>query len=228
MVIQQSVKREEEEEEENVNSSQIHTDRWIKHYSSCHRILLVGEGDFSFSTCLASAFGWASNMVATSLDSQGFVVKNYESGLSNLVELEIRKCIVLHGIDATKMASHTLLAGIKFDRIVFNFPFAGFFKELPRDTLLRLHRTLVSRFMENAKEMLSQNGEIHITHKTNGFHREWMLEGLALLHDLRLVETVDFDQEEWPGYNTKRGFGGDCNFNCNPSITYKFRKITFR
>lgn len=45
--------------------------RWIKHYSSGHRILLVGEGDFSFSTCLAAAFGWASNMVATSLDSQG-------------------------------------------------------------------------------------------------------------------------------------------------------------
>ena len=77
--------------------------------------------------------------------------------------------------------------------------------------------------MENAKEMMSQNGEIHITHKTNGFHREWMLEGLALLHGLRLVDTVDFDQEEWPGYNTKRGFGGDCNFDCNPSITYKFR-----
>ncbi|KAL8527820.1 hypothetical protein ACS0TY_005590 [Phlomoides rotata] len=30
-----------------------------------------GYGDFSFSTCLASAFGWASNMIATSLDSQG-------------------------------------------------------------------------------------------------------------------------------------------------------------
>ena len=65
-------------------------------------------------------------------------MKNYESGLSNLVELEIRKCIVLHGIDVTKMASHTLLAGIKFDRIVFNFPYAGFFKELPRDTQLGL------------------------------------------------------------------------------------------
>ena len=65
MGIQQSIKR-EEEEEENVN-------RWIKHYSSSHRILLVGEGDFSFSTCLASAFGWASNMVATSLDSQGIL-----------------------------------------------------------------------------------------------------------------------------------------------------------
>jgi hypothetical protein len=45
--------------------------RWIKHYSSCHKILLVGEGDFSFALSLARVFCSASNMVATSLDSQG-------------------------------------------------------------------------------------------------------------------------------------------------------------
>lgn len=43
----------------------------IGHYSSCHSILLVGEGDFSFSLSLAKAFGHASHMVATSLDTPG-------------------------------------------------------------------------------------------------------------------------------------------------------------
>lgn len=46
-------------------------ERWIKHYSSAHEILLVGEGDFSFSTSLAVAFGSATNIFATSLDSYG-------------------------------------------------------------------------------------------------------------------------------------------------------------
>ncbi|PRQ52418.1 hypothetical protein RchiOBHm_Chr2g0155281 [Rosa chinensis] len=46
-------------------------ERWIEHYSSSQQILLVGEGDFSFSACLARAFRYAPNMVATSLDSQG-------------------------------------------------------------------------------------------------------------------------------------------------------------
>ncbi|GAB2281975.1 hypothetical protein Dimus_016539 [Dionaea muscipula] len=35
------------------------------------KILLVGEGDFSFAACLAKAFGSATNMVATSLDPRG-------------------------------------------------------------------------------------------------------------------------------------------------------------
>lgn len=42
----------------------------IKHYTSSQKILLVGEGDFSFSACLAKAFASATNMVATSLDSK--------------------------------------------------------------------------------------------------------------------------------------------------------------
>ena len=46
-------------------------ERWLRYYCSYHKILLVGEGDFSFSACLAVAFGSARNMVATSLDSRG-------------------------------------------------------------------------------------------------------------------------------------------------------------
>lgn len=43
----------------------------LKHYSNKQKILLVGEGDFSFSLSLARAFGSASNITATSLDTQG-------------------------------------------------------------------------------------------------------------------------------------------------------------
>jgi 25S rRNA (uracil2634-N3)-methyltransferase len=46
-------------------------EKWIKHYSSSHKILLVGEGDFSFAACMGKAFGSAVNMVATSLYSKG-------------------------------------------------------------------------------------------------------------------------------------------------------------
>ncbi|CAB4276990.1 unnamed protein product [Prunus armeniaca] len=41
-------------------------EKWIKHCRSSQKIPLVGEGDFSFSACLARAFGSAADMVATS------------------------------------------------------------------------------------------------------------------------------------------------------------------
>lgn len=44
--------------------------RRINHYNSKQKILLGEEGDFSFSACLARAFASATNMVATSLDSE--------------------------------------------------------------------------------------------------------------------------------------------------------------
>lgn len=54
---------EEEEEEEGV--------KWLKHYSSMQSILVVGDGDFSFSRALAVAFCSGENLVSTSLDSYG-------------------------------------------------------------------------------------------------------------------------------------------------------------
>ncbi|KAK1581386.1 hypothetical protein Q3G72_005597 [Acer saccharum] len=56
-----------------------HEIKWIKHYSICHKILLVGEGDFSFAACLAKAFATASNIVATSLDSKGFFLVSHQN-----------------------------------------------------------------------------------------------------------------------------------------------------
>lgn len=47
------------------------SEKWIQHYSSSQRILLVGEGNYSFAVSLAKAFRSAHNIVATSLDSLG-------------------------------------------------------------------------------------------------------------------------------------------------------------
>ncbi|XVE50910.1 hypothetical protein DITRI_Ditri01bG0201300 [Diplodiscus trichospermus] len=70
--------------------------------------------------------------------------------------------------------------------------------------------------------MIHENGEIHVTNKCNGFYLDWNIKGLASAVRLRFIQEVPFNFTGYPGYRTKYGFGGDMNFNSNPSKTYKF------
>ncbi|XXG55267.1 hypothetical protein AAC387_Pa03g2970 [Persea americana] len=199
--------------------------RWWKHYFSLHQILLVGEGDFSFSLCLAKAFGSASNLVTTSLDNYDVVTKKYiqaESNIQNLVKLG---ATVLHGVDATKMKLHTDLSMRKFDRIIFNFPHAGFYGKEDEIRLIELHRNLVQGFFRNASRMLRPNGEVHVSHKTSAPYDRWNLEELASKCSLSLTECVNFEKADYPGYHNKRGDGAGCDkpFRLGECSTFKFR-----
>jgi 25S rRNA (uracil2634-N3)-methyltransferase len=70
-----------------INNKEV---KWMKHYSSCHKILLVGEGDFSFAACLGKAFGSAVNMVATSLYSKGnFFYSQYDLLLVGYILIDL-------------------------------------------------------------------------------------------------------------------------------------------
>ncbi|KAK1373351.1 heavy metal-associated isoprenylated plant protein 41 [Heracleum sosnowskyi] len=129
-------------------------DKWVKYYSSLHEILLVGEGDFSFSTCLAQSFGSASNIVASSLDSYDDVIKKYKNGKSNLSILDKLGASHLHEVDATKMKFHSNLSIRKFDQIIFNFPHAGFYGKEDNSLLIGMHKRLLDDFFQNACGML--------------------------------------------------------------------------
>lgn len=54
------------------------------------------------------------------------MTKKYSQAKSNIINLVKLGATVLHGVDATKMKLHTELSMRKFDRIIFNFPHAGF------------------------------------------------------------------------------------------------------
>ncbi|KAJ7963557.1 DUF2431 domain-containing protein [Quillaja saponaria] len=156
--------------------------KWIKHYSSSHRILLVGECDFSFSLCMANAFGSDSKkMFSTSPDSSEQLMRSYEKAMRNVELLKKSGCKVMLGVDATPMAEHLILQGLKFDRIVFNFPYAaGRQKSYPREINVIKN--------QNANKLLDEDGEIHVTIKTAGFSLEWNIAALASLSGLKLVE----------------------------------------
>ncbi|KAJ0095700.1 hypothetical protein Patl1_16331 [Pistacia atlantica] len=200
-------------------------EKWVTHYSSTHQILLVGEGDFSFSLCLALSFASASNICTTSLDSYDTVIKKYKKAKSNLGTLEKLGASILHGVDATKMKLHPNLKMRKFDRIIFNFPHAGFYGKEDNKHMIEMHRSLVHGFFKNASTMLRANGEVHVSHKTKPPFDSWNLVELASSNSLSLNECVPFQEEDYPGYNHKRGDGPRCDeaFPLGECRTFKFR-----
>ncbi|XP_017409308.1 uncharacterized protein LOC108321911 [Vigna angularis] len=206
----------QEDEEDNA--------KWVNHYSSNHQILLVGEGDFSFSLSLAKSFGSAANIVASSLNSYDNVTKMYKKAKSNLEELHKLGAFLLHGVDATKMKLHPDLKMRRFDRVIFNFPHAGFHGREDSSSLIKMHKALVHGFFNNASRMLRANGEIHISHKTTKPFNYWNIENLAAQCFLTLVECADFNRKDYPGYNNKRGDGYRCDepFPLGKCCTYKF------
>ncbi|XP_057440768.1 uncharacterized protein At4g26485-like [Lotus japonicus] len=203
-------------------------EKWIKHYSSHHKILLVGEGDFSFALCLAKAFGSASNMVATSLNSEGFLIVEYSRASANLKELEDLGCTIIHEVNAKSMNTHPLLEMKLFDRIIFNFPHAGFFCREDDRSQIMLHQIVVFRFMKSARKMVTQDGEIHVTHKDGHPYNRWEIVKLGEKARLSLVEKVPFMITEYPGYVNRRGSGDKCgqSFLVGLSSTFKFSKKT--
>ncbi|GAA0147818.1 hypothetical protein Leryth_010155 [Lithospermum erythrorhizon] len=218
----------EEQSSRSHNMKMMHTYedevKWLQHYASFHEILLVGDGDFSFSLCLAKAFGSASNIIATSLDPYDAVISKYKNAKLNLQMLNMLGAIVLHGVDATRMMFHTDLRMRKFDRIIFNFPHAGFHGKEDHPPVIKKHRDLVFGFFRNACRILRAGGEVHVNHKTTPPFCHWNLEELAFKNSLLLINLVDFRIADYPGYNNKRGDGSRCDhpFPLGEASTYKF------
>ncbi|MCO5568543.1 hypothetical protein L7F22_022242 [Adiantum nelumboides] len=201
-------------------------ERRLMHYSSLQKILLVGEGDFSFSNSLASFFGDARNMIATSLDSQEMVMKKYADDaaftLSNLKRLG---ALLFHQVDATCMAGQTSFCNLSFDRVIYNFPHAGFHGSEDDKTMIKQHKQLVRLFFENAVKLLRLDGEVHVSHKISPPYTKWKLEKQAAKSGLILMAACNFHQADYPGYVNRRGDGSDSgsSFHLGKAKTFIFR-----
>ncbi|KAL3643317.1 hypothetical protein CASFOL_014132 [Castilleja foliolosa] len=199
-------------------------EKCIGYYSSRDRILLVGEGDFSFALSLATAFGDASNMVATSLDSEGMLeVKYMSSARANVALLKLKGCTILHEVDALTMSQHPNLRHRVFDRIAYNFPHAGFVGREDNSYQISLHKEVVGGFLRNGRNMLTEKGEIHVTHKTEYPYSEWEIVKLGQDAGLKLTGIESFNVHAYPGYVNRRGAGNRSyeTFRVGTSCTYK-------
>ncbi len=100
-------------------------------FKPTHKILLIGEGNFSFAHALVFdppptlQYLPAASVTATAYDTEEECYTKYSSAKEVVRNLREKGVEIIFGVDATKLEKHAVLKSRKFDRIVWNFPHAG-------------------------------------------------------------------------------------------------------
>jgi 25S rRNA (uracil2634-N3)-methyltransferase len=100
-------------------------------FEASDKILLIGEGNFSFAVALLQHPPTPldhlppASVVATAYDAEEECYAKYPGAEQNVRLLREKGAQVLFNVDATKLERTSVLKGKAFDRIVWNFPHAG-------------------------------------------------------------------------------------------------------
>ena len=213
-------------------------------YLQYARVFLLGEGDFSFSHCLASRAAHAPP-AATLLRPEGVITSSYqrrdeverahpERAAALLAELGRWGATVLHGVDARRLhadeaAGVAQALALAPGALVWHFPFAG------DDLLASDHEEMLRRFFFSAMLCAVGRGtmllcEVHVTLRPFDVSRWAVLPAAEASHFwLRSVHAFD------PGSSrTARGQGAtvphytprcndtDSGFDISDALTYVF------
>ncbi|KAK3113665.1 hypothetical protein LTR53_008816 [Teratosphaeriaceae sp. CCFEE 6253] len=161
------------------------------------RILLVGEGDFSFAKSIVEQHG-CYQVVATCYDSREELHAKYDpQAEQHTTYLEEQGQTVLYGINAAKLdrTKQLLNAGPQWDVIVFNFPHVRFNQEL-----------LVS-FFKAAMSLMTEDGTVVVTLFEGEPYDLWNVRDLARHSGLEVQRSFKFAADVYPGYSHARTLG---------------------
>ena len=153
------------------------------------RLLMVGEGDCSYSLALARAFGTAAHITCTTFISEEECVATYARALAVIAELRELGHRVCDGVDATALASCAPLEP-PYDHVCFLHPHLGLDDILDEAAHARRHSILVAHFLASAAEVLAPDGCIHLTLCQNQ-PRTWEVHAHAARLDLRVLHEKD-------------------------------------
>ncbi|XP_029177291.1 mitochondrial ribosome-associated GTPase 2 isoform X2 [Nylanderia fulva] len=115
-------------------------------------VLLVGEGNFSFSVALLRC-NLNINLIATCYESN----VSQETTKENVNYLRSNGICVLFDVDATKLEECLALKSKLFDKIIFNFPHIGGKMRIEKN------RELLKNFFLSSEKMIKENGQILVT-----------------------------------------------------------------
>ncbi|KAH7479537.1 25S rRNA (uridine-N(3))-methyltransferase [Phytophthora ramorum] len=187
-------------------------------------VLVLGDGDFSFSRGLVKHRGTGHGVLATSFDSESSVHNKYPNAHECIAAVRSAHGLVLHDVDATKLLELPQQiktgAGVKevphmFQYIVFNFPHSG-------QQRVHVNRALLLDFFESARDRLTARGEAHVSLKTRPPYSNWFIEDQAKAAGFVLKERRKFNIRLFPGYCHRTTDPQAKKFEAELCVTYVF------
>ncbi|KAL8824783.1 MAG: hypothetical protein Q9191_004821 [Dirinaria sp. TL-2023a] len=176
-------------------------------FGPADRILLVGEGDFSFARSLLNTHG-CSSLVATCYDNHSVLLEKYPQARTYVDELEAEVDVqVVYNVDATKLSkAPRCIRDGTFDRIVFNFPHVGgLTKDVNRQ--VRHNQELLVGFFNSALPLLSPTGLVVLTIFEGEPYTLWNVRDLGRHVGLKVGRSFKFEATAYPGYKHARTLG---------------------
>lgn len=171
------------------------------------RILLVGEGNFSFAKAIVEHHG-CFDVTATCLDSKEELLDKYKPQVEQHIKyLEEESQAILYSVDATKLgATKSLRNGNLFQRIVFNFPHVGG-KSTDVNRQVRFNQELLVKFFTSATPLLGPSGTIVVTLFEGEPYTLWNIRDLARHTGLEVQKSFKFQPSAYPEYSHARTLG---------------------
>ncbi|KAE8987733.1 hypothetical protein PR003_g22626 [Phytophthora rubi] len=170
-------------------------------FSDRQRILVVGDGDFSFSLALAVFLG-GKNLVATCYDSKVDLKEKYPNALLNYDALETAGAEVHFGVDATHLEKESWLeAAEPFQSIVFNFPHLGGATE---EDVANNQKLLRDFFYSTRQHLHPTRGQVLVSLRNTLFYNRWKIQEQAAASGFKMKRAEPFDASIYSGYEPQR------------------------
>ena len=206
-------------------------------YRSGMNVLTVGDGDLSFSLAIARLLAKEGNglngqrLIATSYESRETLERVYPNFRETAEELESYGAHVEYEVDATRLSDNLSLSNMqeipRFHRIVWNFPCTAISQgQDGQNAAMEDNKELIRRFVRDARHLLDENGEIHMSHKTKPPYNQWKLEEVAIekCKDDPAVEyqgRVVLDKFTFVPYTPRKALDRK-SFPCHDACTFIF------
>ncbi|KAJ8388307.1 hypothetical protein AAFF_G00134610 [Aldrovandia affinis] len=191
-------------------------------------VLLVGEGNFSFSAAVCQAAGDSARVTATCLLSEE-AARQQEHADANLQRLKDYGADVYFQVDCTRLKECEKLTPRLFDCVIFNFPHCG------RKSGVKKNRSLLAKFFHSCVQVLTESGEVHVA-LCNGqggtpvdkpmreWHNSWQAVAMAAEAGLILNDICPFDRDKYQSYKCTGYRSQDKGFHVEGALTHTFTR----